>query len=103
MTPPLAASPAAARRIIERFQFAVRLGRVADRAQVFDRLDAVAEHLDGIEGAVVVSDWREAGRLWLVVALDEPMRERDTAAFVADSPHHVRGTFAAVDHERRQR
>jgi len=97
MSPPIAASPAVTRRLIERFKLAVSLGKVTERAQVFARLDAVAEYLDGIEGAVVVSDWREAARLWLVVALDEPMRERDAAAFVADCPHHVRGTFAAVE------
>lgn len=84
------AGPASAPERVTRFTFAIRLAR--SRSTKAKRAAAVAEHLDGVPGSVVIEEQAEGERLWLVVAVWPPLRAADAMRAAEGCPEYVAGT-----------
>jgi hypothetical protein len=81
------AGPACALALVNRFSFAIRHATtVKARAK---RAAAVAEHLEGVPGAVVTDEWADGRLLWLTIHAWPPLRA-DAATRVAEGcPEYV--------------
>jgi len=88
------AGPASAHVIVMAFTLAVRWPQSA-RAQA-KVIAAVAEHLDAEPDVVIIDERHADGRLWLRVALVEPLAIADARRIAAGCPGYVADTFAAV-------
>ena len=84
------AGPACALARVTRFSFAIRYA-TTEKARA-KRAAAVADHLDGVPGAVVTDEWADGKLLRLTVHVWPPLRA-DTATRVAEGcPEYVPDT-----------
>ena len=81
------AGPACALARVTRFSFAIRYA-TTEKARA-KRAAAVAEHLEGVPGAVVTDEWADGKLVWLTIHAWPPLRA-DAATRVAEScPEYV--------------
>ena len=88
----MTAGPASAHGLVSRFTFAIRRARMS-KTQA-RRAAAVADHLDNVPGAVVIEERVEGDRLWLVVAVQPPLRAVDAVRVAEGCPEYVAGVCA---------
>ena len=88
------AGPACGCRLVTRFTFAIRWAK--SRGARAKRAAAVAEHLEGVPGAVVVVERAEGALLWLTVAVWPPLRADEAERVAEGCPEGVVGTGGGV-------
>lgn len=88
------AGPACAPPRVSRLTFAIR--RASGAKTMVKRAAAAVEHLDGTPGAVVVEEYADGNRLWLIVAVWPPLKAAEGERLAAGCPDYVSGTFGPL-------